>query len=163
MDIQPGCCIEVDFVDHHLIECRAEKKDVKTPEVGGNVTFEIKVEVSEKSEVLKKEDILEIKISLECIGVSKEHKETAFEVFCKMRGFFEITSCPEEGIVTEDNRKLLSLTASCLYPLLAQHVGDLLAKMDFRGIEIPPFSPKQMSPLQKNKKAKPRKKAVTSS
>lgn len=152
MEISSGNCPEINFVSHRLIDCKAELIIVSEIDIGGEVTFEIKVETPSEPKVLKQKDVFESRISLKCTGVGSESKKTSFRASCKMGGLFEVVNCSDEGITTVNNPIIISLSTNCLYPLVVQFIEAMVAKMGFRNVEIPTLFPKQLIPDKKQVK-----------
>lgn len=137
MENKPEHNIEIILIRHSLISCCADKNIKPAPGKGGNVEFVITIETPDSPTKLNVNDIFTIKIELDCTGKSNENQEIAFHASCKMEGTYKVDDCPKEGLITKDNKKLRTLTANQLFPVVAQNVSDMLAKMGYRSIQVP--------------------------
>lgn len=148
----------ITLIDHQLITCSAESFVKSSESKGGSVEFITTMEFPDTSTHIKKGESYSIFVGLECIGKVGDTDTVAFRVLCKMEGFCTILNAPEAGI--KSSNIFWFIPANQLYPLLSQFTSDIVSRMGYKNINIPPSVPNFTDKNITKPVARPRKKAT---
>lgn len=149
--------IEVAMNFSRLLSCEAESTSDIQKKMGG--TFEVSSEIQTPAEpsVLKENDSFAIKIFVSIIGRLEDSEEEAFSATCGFEGDFSIVSCSCEGVAA-NNITLWSLAAGQLHPLVSRFLTDIILRMGFSNINIPPVLPGNYTQTGSSSKNVPKRK-----
>lgn len=137
MENQSSNNVEIALIKHRLIDCKAETQKKLDTKSGGSLVFSYQIQTPESPETLNKGESFPIAIFIDIKGMLKDTDETAFQVSCGMEGYFEIINCHEDGI--QNNTGLWKIAAGQLSPVLSQFASELILRMGFSNIHIPPY------------------------
>jgi preprotein translocase subunit SecB len=157
MDCKSFKNVDIALTQHRIVRCSAETKIKPSPLMGGFVEFTFGIETPKEATVLKKGDTFSISISVKTIGMTKDNKSVAFQMACKMEGSFNLLNCEDDGISTDDCHDLWMISASQLYPLVAQFATELIARTGFKNINVPPFVPSEFKSQETTPPQTPKK------
>jgi preprotein translocase subunit SecB len=148
--------VEIALTEYRLLNCKAESKIKASPNSGGSLEITSGVGTPTSPPILKKNSLFVIKISVEIIGKPKDSKDIAFSASCNFEGKYRITNCEKSGVSTKDNLKLWALAINQLHPLVSQFVSDIVSKMGFKNVNVPPLLPGQYASM-KSPQSSPKK------
>ena|SRR6185369_3680401 len=159
MDYGPSDDTYIALIHHKLLNCSAEVKVNASESKGGNVTFESTLEVPDDSITMKTGESYSIKILLDCTGKIGDTENVAFHATCQMEGICMVVNAPNAGVKSTATYWLPP--ANQLYPLLSQYVNEMIFRMGFKNVIVPPFM--QPLPVDVDKKGSKSKKITKAS
>jgi hypothetical protein len=148
----------ITLIHHVLTSCKAENKINPTDSKGGIVEFSTTLEAPDDKSIIKKGESYLISLLLDCTGKTKDSKDIAFQVSCKMEGVCAVIDGSTVGIKSSPD--LWAIPANQLYPLVAQFISDVVSRMGYKNIAIPVSIPDIAVPKSKDipdKKSKRKK------
>lgn len=137
MDNGPSDTTYIALIHHQLLNCSAEVKVNATESKGGNVTFESTLEAPDDNVTMKTGESYSIKILLDCTGKIGNTENVAFHATCQMEGICMVVNAPNAGVKSTATYWLPP--ANQLYPLLSQYVNEMISRMGFKNVIVPPF------------------------
>lgn len=149
--------VKTALTHYRLLKCNAESKIKASPNSGGSLEITSEINTPNSPTILKKGDSFVVKVFIGIIGKSKGSKEIAFSASCSFEGDYLLVDCNKSGVATKNNLILWSLAVNQLHPLVSQFVTDIVSRMGFKNIIIPPLLPGQYAPKQSPEKTLPEK------
>ena|ERR1035441_8780373 len=143
--------VKITLIQYRLLSCNAESNVEANPNSGGSVVITSEINCPTSPNILKKGETFPFRVFIEVVGKSKDSKDIAFSASCAYEGKYLIVECEKNGVPTEKNDKLWSLAMGQLHPLVSQFVTDLVLKMGFKNVNVPPLIPGRYTPKQKPK------------
>ncbi len=137
MENKPASTAYIALTHHQLISCSAETYIKATVSKGGTIEFTTTMEIPDTSTLLKKGESYSIFVGLDCIGKSEETNDIAFKISSKMEGICTIANTSENGMKSSDIFWIVPVNQ--LYPLLSQFTSEVISRMGYKNIDIPPM------------------------